>query len=185
MTVLIILGVIAALAIILGSMFVRIQNSLIGKEERVKSSLSNIGVQMQSRWDALKQLANTVTGYKTHEAETLKAVIEARTGYTPRNEKQINESEKDYNVARGAINVLMEQYPELKANESFGKMIDSINEYEEKVRIGRQVYNDTVTIFNQEVRSFPSSIVARMINMNTYDYLETPEEKKDMPELKF
>lgn len=183
--ILIIIGVIGVIALVLFLAFVNIQKSLIAKEERVKNALSTIGVQQQSRWDALKQLANTVSGYKNHEAETLQAVVEARSGYTPSTPRQINEIEKDFGTAMKSINVLVENYPELKADSAFNKMMDSINSYEDKVRISRQVYNDTATMLNQEVRAFPTSIVANMINIRTYDYLETPAEKQDMPDLTF
>lgn len=165
--------------------FVNVQKDLIAKEERVKNALSTIGVQTKSRWDALKQLANTVSGYKSHEVDTLLKVVEARSGYTPTTFEQIKESEKDISKAMGALNVVVEQYPELKANTVFENMMNSINDYENKVRISRQVYNDTATMLNQMVRAFPTSIVAGMINIQPYSYLETSEETQEMPDLKF
>lgn len=165
--------------------FVNVQKDLIAKEERVKNALSTIGVQTKSRWDALKQLANTVSAYKSHEVDTLLKVVEARSGYTPTTFEQIKESEKDISKAMGALNVVVEQYPELKASALFENTMNSINDYENKVRISRQVYNDTATMLNQLVRAFPTSIVAGMVNIETYPYFEASEETQEMPELKF
>ena len=162
-----------------------VQRGLVKKEERVKNALSSIGIQVQSRWDALKQLANTVKGYKDHEAETLTNVIAARSGAVPKTAEEVNASEADYGRAMGAINVLVERYPELKADSLFQKMMDDINSYENKVRVSRQVYNDTATKYNQSIRMFPGSIFAGMFGFTVAQYLETPKEKQDMPELQF
>ena len=80
--------------------------------------------------------------------------------------------------------VISEAYPELKASELFVNTQESVKQYEENVRLSRMVYNDTVTIFNRNVRQWPSSFVASLLHFGEREYLETDEEKKqNMPEL--
>lgn len=86
--------------------------------------------------------------------------------------------------AMTSINAVAEAYPELKSNSIYLKTMDSINKYEDTVRISRMVYNDSVTKLNRACRMFPSSIVASMLRFNIRDYLDTPADKTDMPSMK-
>ncbi len=83
-----------------------------------------------------------------------------------------------------ALNVVVERYPELKANEQFNKGIDNVNLYENQVRMSRMVYNDSVTKFNQLIRQFPDSIVASMLHFVPREYLQENVGKTDMPSMK-
>ena len=80
---------------------------------------------------------------------------------------------------------MAESYPELKASSLYTKTMDSINDYENKVRMSRMVYNDSVTKLNRDVKMFPSSLVASMLNVHPREYLTVDENKKDMPDLEF
>ena len=81
------------------------------------------------------------------------------------------------------IKLVAEQYPDLKANENYGKCMDSVNVYENQVRTSRMVYNDTVTKFNRIVRQFPDSFVASLLHFETKDYLKEVAEKSGMPSM--
>ena len=86
--------------------------------------------------------------------------------------------------AMGKIMAVAESYPELKANENYIKIMDSVNDYEEMVRKSRLVYNDSVTKLNREIRMFPTSIAASVLRIVSRDYLESEDKKADMPSLK-
>ena len=82
------------------------------------------------------------------------------------------------------IDVVVERYPELKANENYRQAMESVNMYENQVRTARMVYNDTVTSYNRLVRQFPESFVASLLKFEKKDYLKEPEGKTDMPSMK-
>jgi LemA protein len=86
--------------------------------------------------------------------------------------------------AFGQIKLVVERYPELKANQQYLKTMDSVNTYENQVRLARMTYNDTVTKFNRMVRQFPDSIIAGLLRFTTKDYLAEPAGKTDMPSMK-
>jgi Uncharacterized conserved protein len=161
------------------------QRKLVSAEEICKNSLSQIGVQQNSRWDALTALVELTKGYDEHEYKTLMDIIAQRTA-VGRNataaDVQGNE-EKMAEVLR-QINVVAEQYPNLKANEMYGKTMDSVNTYENQVRTSRMVYNDSVTRYNRMVRQFPDSLAASLFRFAERDYLSEPKGKTEMPSMR-
>ena len=92
--------------------------------------------------------------------------------------------EKALQSAIAQINAVAEQYPELKANENYKSAMDSVNTYENQVRMSRMVYNDSVTAYNRIIRQVPSNIVASLLHFGTREYLEVPQEKTAMPSMK-
>ena len=82
------------------------------------------------------------------------------------------------------LNVVVEKYPEIKANETYIKTMDSVNTYQNQVRMSQMVYNDSVTKYNQLIRQFPSSIVASMLHFAQREYLKTNQEKEEMPSMR-
>ena len=176
--------IIIAIAALLVLWVISVQRKLVSQDELCQNAMSQIGVQQQSRWDAITALVDLTKSYNEHEYNTLKDVIAAR--------RQINgnstaadaqEQEEKISAALRQINVVAEQYPDLKANENYGKAMDSVNVYENQVRQSRMVYNDTVTKFNRCVRQFPDSFVASMLHFSVKDYLKDPGEKAEMPKI--
>jgi LemA protein len=146
--------------------------------------MSSIGVQQNTRWDALTALADLVKGYNEHEYKTLMDVIAQRRpvdGKTTAKDAQQQE-----NILTDAMNkfvAVAEQYPDLKANDMYKNTMDGVKQYEENVRLARMTYNDTCTKFNRMIRMFPDSIIAGMLGFKTKDYLQTEEAKKEMPSM--
>lgn len=174
-----------AIAAILVMWFISTQRDLVSKDENCKNALSQIGVQQSSRWDALTALVELVKSYNEYEYNTLKDVISARSNTNGNSSAaEVEAQEKAITSAMKAINVVVERYPELKANENYAKAMDSVNTYENQVRMSRMVYNDTVTIYNKLVRMFPSSFVASMLHFDLRQNLEVDERKVDMPSMK-
>ena len=164
---------------------ISVQRQLVSKEELCKNALSQIGVQQASRWDALTALADMTKSYSEYEYKTLRDVIAQR--------RPINSSSTvaDANAQEGLLTdalsriiAIGEQYPELKASETYVKTMDSINLYENQVRTSRMVFNDSVTNFNRLVRQFPNSLIAGILGFSVKDYLVENQGKEQMPSMK-
>ncbi|MBQ3314115.1 MAG: LemA family protein [Prevotella sp.] len=178
-------GIIVALAVIIIGYFISTQRSLVSLDEMCKNALSQIEVQLNSRFDAVVALAKTAAQYAKHESETIIQTIEARGGHTSAaTPAGINAQSDLLGQMMSRLNVVVEQYPELKASELYQNAQAGQAEYEENVRMSRMVYNDTATKMNRMVRQWPSSIVAQMLHFDVKDYLKVDnEKKKDYPDL--
>ena len=179
--------VIIVLAVIVIGYFVSTQRSLVNLDELCKNALSQIEVQLNSRFDAVIALAKTAAQYAKHESETIIQTVQARggnSGATPNTPAAINEQADLLTQMMGRLNVVFERYPELKASDLYKEAQEGMKQYEENVRMSRMVYNDTATKMNRMVRQWPSSIVASMLHFDQKDYLKVDnEEKKNYPNL--
>lgn len=181
MTIIIILAVIAALVL----WFISVQRKLVSQDEMCKNSLSQIGVQQSSRWDALTALVELVKSYNEHEYNTLRDVIAQRKQTDGSSSiEEVENQEKAISGAMHKLNVVVEQYPDLKASENYTRAMDSVNTYENQVRMSRMVYNDTVTQYNRTIRQIPDSFVAGALHFAERKYLEVEQEKTAMPSMK-
>ena len=181
MTILIILAVIALLVV----WVIGVQRKLVEKDELCKNALSQIGVQQASRWDALTALVELVKSYNEHEYNTLRDVIAQRK--TINGSSSVADAQAQEQVLTGLvrnINLVAEQYPDLKANENYAKAMDAVNTYENQVRMSRMVFNDTVTKYNKLTRQIPDSIIASILGFQAREYLKEVESKADMPSMK-
>lgn len=161
-----------------------VQRALVDLEERYKNALSQIGVQLNSRWDALTALADLTKGYSEHEYQTLMDTVGSRTKITADSSAaDVNGQEMALNSAFGRLLAVAEAYPNLKANETYIKTMSSVEKYEENVRMSRMVFNDMVTKLNAMIRKFPTSLIAGMMGFSTRDYLEEPVGKTEMPSM--
>jgi len=185
MTVLIII----ALVVIVGGYFISTQRSLVNLDELCKNALSQIEVQLNSRFDAVIALAKTAAQYAKHESETIIQTVQARggnmgNGNLPATPESINQQSDLLTQMMGRLNVVFERYPELKASDLYKEAQQGMKQYEENVRMSRMIYNDTATKMNRMVRQWPSSIVASMLHFDVKEYLKTDsEEKKQYPNL--
>ena len=173
------LGVIVALALVVVGYFISTQRTLVSLDEMCKNALSQIEVQLNSRFDAVIALAKTAAQYAAHESETIIQTVQARGGNAPANTPAaINQQADLLGQMMSRLNVVVEQYPELKASELYVNAQNGQREYEENVRISRMVYNDTATKMNRMVRQWPSSFVASMLHFDVKEYLKIDDEKK-------
>ena len=164
--------------------YVRVQRELVNLDEKCKNALSQIEVQLNSRWDALMSLAKAATSYAKLESETLVQTIEARRATDVKTAADVNEQQDAFNGVLSRLMAVTESYPELKASSLYQYAMDNINAYEENVRMARMIYNDTTTRFNRYVRQWPSSIMAGQLHFVARDYLTVDsKQKRDMPEL--
>ncbi|MDR0314787.1 MAG: LemA family protein [Oscillospiraceae bacterium] len=176
--------VIAALIVIFAFWVISAQRSLIGLDELCGNALSQIGVQQNSRWDALTALADLTKQYSAHEYKTLMSVIgERKTINSNSTAQETQEQENMITQAMGRLLAVAEAYPDLKANQTYLDTMGSVRQYEDNVRRSRMVYNDTVTKFNKSVRQIPTNLIAGILGFKKRDYLETPDSKSDMPSM--
>ena len=177
--------IIAAIALLVILWVVGVQRKLVSQDELCKNSMSQIGVQQSSRWDALTALAELVKSYNEHEYETLRNVISQRTVIGSGSKASEADAQEDILTSTlGRIIAVAEQYPDLKANQNYAKAMDSVNLYENQVRTSRMVFNDSVTKFNRTVRQFPDSVAARILGFSEKEYLKEVASKADMPSMK-
>lgn len=164
---------------------VSVQRNLVSVDELCANAMSSIGVQQNSRWDALTALADLTKQYSEHEYKTLMDVISQRKPIS--GSSSASEAEAQETMLTDAMNkfvAVAENYPDLKANQMYKETMDGVKQYEENVRMSRMVYNDTVTKFNRIIRQFPSNLIAGPLGFKVRDYLQTEDSKKEMPSMK-
>ena len=176
----------ALLLILLGSWLLSVRHKLSVLDENAGSAMSQIGVQLSSRFDALTALLDLAKGYAAHESQTLIETIKSRRSViTAKSTPQdVLQQEGVISEALGRISMVAERYPELKADKGYAKCMDAVDSYEKMVRTSRLIYNDSVTKLNREIRMFPVSLIAGMLGFRQRDYLEAREDKADMPSMK-
>lgn len=177
--------IIIVIIVLLAVWFISAQRKLVKLDEFCKNGLSQIGVQQASRWDALKALAELTKSYSDYEYKAITDIIAQRRSISGASQaSEANQQEKLLSEAMGHINVVAEQYPELKASETYVKTMDSVNTYENQVRMSRMVYNDSVTKYNNATRQFPDSIAASVLHFSAREYLVENVGKESMPSMK-
>lgn len=164
------LAIIAALGFYLASIY----NSLVALRNRFKNAFAQIEVQLKRRYDLIPNLVETAKGYIKHERETLEAVIQARNAAAsglgrahadPGNAdaiKSLSQAEGNLAGAMGRLNVVMEAYPDLKANQNMMQLSEELTSTENKVAFARQAFNDAVMEYNTYKQSFPQHFFAGM-----------------------
>ncbi|GMR69712.1 LemA family protein [Aerococcus viridans] len=158
-------------------------NKFVGSKEMVSNAMAQIAAQVESRWDALTNLISATKQYQTHEHDTLTKIVESRSNVS-RN-SSVSDVEKDdaaFNRALRSIDVVVEQYPNLKASDVYQSTMNSVNTYENNVRQSRMVFNDTVTKYNRLIKTFPNSVIAGFTGFTPEEYFENSVEKAEMPQ---
>lgn len=174
----VILIIIIALIVIVAVYIFKTQRELVNLDELCKNALSQISVQLNSRWDAVLNLAKMAARYSKHESETLIKVIRERRVSSPSTPEQVNQQQGALQEVLGRLIAVGEAYPDLKAADLYRETMSGIEKYEENVRLSRMVYNDSATKMNRMVRQWPSSFVASLLNFREKEYLKVDEEKK-------
>jgi LemA protein len=183
----IVLLVVLVVLIILILISVGMYNSIVSLRNRVDNAWHQIDVQLRKRYDLIPNLVETVKGYAKHERETLESVINARK--TGIDAQTVKEQAKAENMITGALKslfALAENYPDLKADQHFLKLMEQLNGIESNIAYARQFYNDMVMKFNTRIQTFPGNIFARIFNFAQKDYFEIEEAEARKPvEVKF
>ncbi|MBN1191374.1 MAG: LemA family protein [Dehalococcoidales bacterium] len=183
----IIIGVIIVLLLII---YIAMYNGLIGLRNQVKNAWAQIDVQLKRRHDLIPNLVETVKGYMEHERGTLEAVTNARnlaqSLSSGANVAEISKAEGALSSALSRLLAVVENYPNLKANENFLALQEELTSTENKISFSRQYYNDSVLRYNNKIQMFPSNIVAGMGNFKLSDFFEvTAAAEREAPKVSF
>lgn len=185
-TLLVVLGVVA-LIILIGFFYVKgTYNSLVSMDESVKAAWAQVENQLQRRYDLIPNYVETVKGYASHEKEVFTRVTEARSrvaGAANINEKI--EANNELSSALARLLVVVENYPELKANTNFIRLQDELAGTENRIAVERRRYNETVKAYNIRIRQFPTNIFAGMFGFEKATFFEVPKERQEAPKVKF
>lgn len=174
--------VIICMLLLLGIYVIATYNKLISLGERVINGKAQIAAQIESRWDAVANLIEATKQYAAFEAETLHEITSKRVSVSGTSSiEEMERGDAQANEVIGRILAISEAYPDLKANEIYKTTMDSVNNYENKVRHSRMIYNDTVTRYNRLIKMFPSNIVASFFQFKVKHYFEITEQKDTMP----
>ncbi len=158
---------------------VAIYNGLITVRNNVQKSWKNIDVVLQQRNDELPKLIDTCKAYMKHERELLTKITELRTGYTTAKEiEQKIKIENELSKLLEKIKMVWEQYPDLKAVQSFLQIQNRVSGIESKIADYREMFNDSVNVYNIQIERFPDLVLARTMNYPRHEFLEVPDDKK-------
>lgn len=184
-----------AIVLVIGLFLMGVYNSLVEKEQFVKQKWSQVENQYQRRADLIPNLVNTVKGYAKHEKETLTQVVEARskatsvnidpTKLSPDAIKQFQAAQDGLSQALSKLMVVVERYPDLKANENFMQLQAQLEGTENRISVERKRYNEAVQEYNTYLKKFPTNIFANMFGFREYPYFEAEKGAEKAPEVKF
>ena len=161
-------------------------NSLVVKNGRVDNAFSQIDVQMKRRFDLIPNLVETVKGAAKHESATFEACIRARSMYASATDPQQKlQANNEMTRALGGLFAVVENYPELKANQNFLMLQTELSKIEEKIGFSRQFYTDTVMLYNNAIAMFPDNIIAGMFNFREREYIKIDDIQKEVPTVSF
>ena len=155
-------------------------------DEAVKGQWAQVENQLKRRYDLIPNLVETVKGYAKHEKELFENIAQARTKYFQ--QKSIKgqiEASKGMERALSRLLLLREQYPELKDNENFLKLQDSLEGTENRIAVERKRYNDSVKAINTYVRTFFGRFFAGLAGVEKSEYYELPQGEAEVPKVKF
>jgi LemA protein len=167
-----ILGLVVVLGLLI-IFVIAIYNSLVRLRNQVKNAWSQIDVQLKRRHDLIPNLVETAKGYMKHERETFEAITKARS--QAMGAKSVSEASKAEGALGEALSKFMlvvENYPDLKANQNFLSLQEELSSTENRIAFARQNYNDQVLFFNNKIQMFPSNIIAGMFSFSKRDFFE-------------
>lgn len=185
-TVLIVLGILVLIIVIPLLYLKGTYNSLVTMDEQVKAAWAQVENQLQRRYDLIPNYVETVKGYARHEKEVFVKVTEARSRVG--SAKSLNEKIQANNQLSSALArllVVVERYPELKANTNFIRLQDELAGTENRIAVERRRYNEAVRVYNTRIRSFPTNIIAGMFGFEKATFFQVPKERQEAPKVKF
>ena len=185
-TVLIIVGILVLIILVPLLYLKGTYNSLVTLDEGVKAAWAQVENQLQRRFDLIPNYVETVKGYAKHEKEVFIKVTEARSrvaGAASIGDKIGANNQLSSALAR--LLVVVERYPELKANTNFIRLQDELAGTENRIAVERRRYNEAVKVLNIKIRRFPTNMIAGMFGFEKATFFEVPKERQEVPKVKF
>jgi LemA protein len=181
----VLIGIIVIIAIIVMG-FVSSYNGFVSADENVKQKYSDIETQLQRRVDLIPNLVNTVKGYAAHEKAVLDDIANARASLvgakTPAAQANANDQ---LSGALSRLLVVVERYPDLKANQNFQQLMDELAGTENRIAVSRRDYNNEVAVFNKKVKKFPGAMIAGMFGFKEKEYFKAKAGAEEVPNVDF
>jgi LemA protein len=191
----ILIGGLVLLAVLVYRFFARSYNNMVTRDEAVTAQWGNVESQYQRRLDLIPNLVNTVKGYADFEKSTLTEVIEARaaatqvkvdpSNITPEALQQFQAAQSQLSGALSRLLVVIERYPDLKANQNFLELQAQLEGTENRIAVERQKFNDLARDFNTYVRRFPQNLLAGMYGFTAKTYFESDQGAEKAPAVQF
>ena len=180
---LVIIGIIVLIAVFV----IGIYNALIRLRNQVDNAWSQIDVQLKRRHDLIPNLVETAKGYMEHERGTFEAITEARSRAMGANTPaEAGKAEGALTDALSKFMLVVENYPDLKANQNFLSLQETLTSTENKIAFARQGYNDQTLFYNNKIQMFPSNIIAGTFNFGKRDFFEIENEaEREVPKVEF
>jgi len=185
-TTLIVIGIVLLVILIPFGYLKGTYNSLVRMDEGIKGAWAQVENQLQRRYDLIPNYVETVKGYAKHEKEVFLKVTQARSkvaGAGAISEKIAANNQLSSALAR--LLVVVERYPDLKANANFIRLQDELAGTENRISVERRRFNEAVKVYNIKIRSFPTNFIAGMFGFEKATFFEVPKEKQEVPKVKF
>jgi LemA protein len=161
-------------------------NKFVGQEEAIKAQWAQVENQLQRRNDLIPNLVETVKGYAQHESAVFKDIADARSRLlSAQSPEQKIEAANQQTSALGRLLAVVENYPQLKADQQFNRLMDELSGTENRLAVERMRYNETVQAYNAARRQFPANVTARMFGFKEYPYFQVPPDAKQVPKVNF
>jgi LemA protein len=161
-------------------------NRFIGQEEAIKAQWAQVENQLQRRNDLIPNLVETVKGYAAHEEGVFKDIAEARSRLlAAKSPEETIQAANQQTSALGRLLAVVENYPQLRANEQFNRLMDELSGTENRIATERMRYNERIQEYNTATRRFPGNLTAKLFGFKDYPFFEAPVEARQAPKVNF
>src|SRR5213593_1172863 len=177
---------VAAIALAVGPLTGCSYNRFVGQEEAIKAQWAQVENQLQRRNDLIPNLVETVKGYAQHEEGVFKDIADARSRLlAAKSPEETIAAANQQTSALGRLLAVVENYPQLKANEQFNRLMDELSGTENRLAVERMRYNQKVEEYNTATRRFPANLTAKMFGFKEYPFFQAPPDAKQAPKVNF
>ncbi|MCM3571040.1 LemA family protein [Neobacillus mesonae] len=178
--------IVVAVIVVLGLSLKSSYNNFVNLEENVNQAHAQIENQLQRRMDLIPNLVSTVKGYASHEKEVITSISDARArmagAKTPEEQATAN---AELSSALSRLLVVVENYPNLKADQQFTQLMDELSGTENRIAVARKDYNDQVAEYNRKIKNFPGVLIARMTGFTEKEYFKADPKAQEAPKVDF